>query len=611
MQAEPPFSFPDGIATLADLFRWRVRQSPAGSAYRQFNTASGAWEGFSWSDMADSVGRWRMSLQGLNLPHGSRVAILLPNGTAAVGVDLGSLTAGLVPVPLHAIDNPDSIAYILNDSEASVLVLRTRKEWEPIAASGEALPHLQLVVMLDEARDSGGEAGSAPKLVSMRSWLSAAQDDGQAPAVSAEDLAAIVYTSGTTGRPKGVMLTHRNVVANVRSALARVPATSEDVFLSFLPLSHTFERTAGYYLPIAAGSSVAYVRSVAQIAADLKIVRPTVLVSVPRIYERFFAKLQETMAGAGAVTRRLFELAVAVGWRRFSRTQAIGVEGGAAWSDEMLWPLLDMLVARKIRALFGGRLRIAVSGGAPLSSAVAHCFLGLGVPLVQGYGMTETSPVVAVNTLEDNWPDTVGHALPGVEVRIGENSELQVRGDSVMRGYWKRPQDTANIMTADGWLRTGDQASIDHGRVRIVGRIKEIIVTSTGEKIAPGDLELAITADPLFDQALVIGEGRPFLAVLAVLNPEQWKTLAAGQGIAESEAGLNGEAARKALLQRIEAATRSFPHYAVPRAVWSTLEPWTIQNSLMTPTLKLKRNNLLSRYQAEIDSLYQGRAGGR
>jgi long-chain acyl-CoA synthetase len=386
-----------------------------------------------------------------------------------------------------------------------------------------------------------------------------------------------------------------------------VVPTADDVFLSFLPLSHTFERTAGYYLPMAAGSCVVYARSVALLGEDLKTVRPTVLISVPRIYERVFAKLQEALAES-ALKTRLFEAAQAVGWRRFCQAQGLPLAEGSAWAalDPLLWPLLDRLVARTLRAQFGGRVRVAVSGGAPLSHAVARCFLGLGLPLLQGYGMTETSPVVAANGVDDNDPATVGRALPGVEVRIAGNRELQVRGPSVMKGYWKRAEDTARVLAPDGWLSTGDQAEMQNGRIRIMGRIKEIIVTSTGEKVPPGDLELAIAVDPLFEQVLVVGENRPFIACVAVVNRAEWQRLAASLGLDPAEAAsLNQPAVHKAALARIAAQTRDFARYAAPRAVFLTLEPWTIENTLMTPTLKLKRTNLMGRYAGEIEAMYR------
>ena len=249
---------------------------------------------------------------------------------------------------------------------------------------------------------------------------------------------------------------------------------------------------------------------------------------------------------------------------------------------------------------------MAVSGGAPLSHAVARCFLGLGVPVLQGYGMTETSPVVAANGVDDNDPATVGRALPGVEVRIGENRELQVRGPLVMKGYWMRPDDTSRVLTSDGWLSTGDQAEISDGRIRIMGRIKEIIVTSTGEKVPPGDLELAIAVDPLFEQVLVVGDNRPFIACVAVVNRAEWERLAGSWSIdADDVASLSLPTVQKAALARIERQAKNFARYASPRAVFLTLEPWTIENTLMTPTLKLKRNNLIALYSQEIDALYR------
>ncbi|MEO8523434.1 MAG: AMP-dependent synthetase/ligase [Caldimonas sp.] len=601
---------PSSVRTLAQLFAWRVAATPDGEAYRQFDIEAAAWVSTSWSEANRRVARWAAALSAHGLPRGARVAILLPNGLDAVCVDLAALSLALVPVPMHALDNPASIAYILSDSDASLLVAASAAQWQAIAAASLGLPSLRQVVVVRDDAAVPNDAGDAVPVLGLVEWLS-----GQAAASMAgtgtteppreDDLAALVYTSGTTGKPKGVMLTHRNVLSNVTACFARVAPLESDVFLSFLPLSHTFERTAGYYLPIAAGCCVAYARSVAQLAEDLRTVRPTILISVPRIYERVYAKLQEMLAGS-PLKRRLFESAEAVGWRRFCRRQGLAIDKpGPAALDALAWPLLDRLVARRMRDQFGGRVRVAVSGGAPLSLPIAHCFLGLALPVLQGYGMTETSPVISVNTPDDNDPATVGRALPGVEVRIGDNRELLVRGPNVMRGYWKREQDTAHSFV-DGWLRTGDQAAIEDGRIRILGRVKEIIVTSTGEKIAPVDLELAITADPLFEQAYVFGDNRPFIACVVVLAPAEWTRLAASLNLdASATASPQTEAARLAVLERITSLTRAFPRYAQPRAVWATLEPWTLENNLMTPTLKLKRNNLASHYATQIESLYR------
>jgi long-chain acyl-CoA synthetase len=599
------------VGTLRQLFEWRVARTPRREAYRFFDAASGAWVGITWQDLHRRVARFAAALSSLQLPRGARIAILLPNGVEAVCSDLAALSLGFVPVPMHALDNPASIAYILDDSGASLLLAASALQWRAIRASGIGPAGLRAVVVLTKDAEEAAGAGLVP-LFELEQWLAAgpAAIAAATPEPGPTDLAALVYTSGTTGRPKGVMLTHANVVANVKAVLQRVEAAADDVFLSFLPLSHTFERTAGYYVPIAAGCRVAFARSSKLVMQDLQTIRPTILISVPHIYERVLAATERNMESA-PLRRRLFACACNVGWRRFARAQRLplaqtsATSAGSALLDALVWPLLDRLVARKLRAVFGGRLRLAVSGGAPLPAHVAHCFLGLGVAILQGYGMTETSPVIAANAPLDNDPSTVGRPLAGVEVKLGANRELLVRGPNVTKGYWRREDDTARVLL-DGWLHTGDQADIEHGRIRIVGRVKEIIVTSTGEKIAPADLERAVTADPAYEAAYVFGDNRPFIGCVVVLSAGFWKRLAAAlaldQALPES---LEAGAARAAVLARIRDLTRDFPSYAQPRAVALALEPWTVENSLLTPTLKPKRANLAAHYAAQIDRMYQ------
>lgn len=600
--------------TLAAVWRSRVEQTPDRAAYRAFDEASGQWQTLTWALADQRVSRWRDALAALALPAGSRVAILLPNGLDAMCIDQACLALALVPVPLHAIDNPASIGYVLEDSGSALLVVAQRKQWAAIAQAGVAARALRQVVVTGDDTAPGVDLAGLPAarvpVVRLADWLAAGVPSGNHPGPKPEDLAALVYTSGTTGRPKGVKLSHRNVVANLRAVLGRVQPRIDDVFLSFLPLSHTFERTAGYYLPIAAGSCVCYARSVTQLADDLLEQQPTVLISVPRIYERVHAKLAEAVAGS-PLKARLMEAAVAVGWRRFRASQGLApdADGRPRLLDALYWPLLDRLVARPMRARFGGCVRVAVSGGAALPPAVARTFLGLGLPVLQGYGMTETSPVVAANGLDDNDPSSVGRALDGVEVRIGDNRELQVRGPSVMQGYWHREEDTARIIDADGWLATGDQAEIIDGRIFIRGRIKEIIVTSTGEKVPPVDLELALCEDPLIEQAFVVGEHKPFIGAVVVLNADEWRRLAFSLGLDwQAPASLSNEAAREAVLKRLEQRAAHFPRYAVPRAVVLSLEPWTVENTLLTPTLKLKRLNLQARFEQELAAMYAARA---
>ncbi|MBN9628373.1 MAG: AMP-dependent synthetase [Acidovorax sp. SCN 65-28] len=604
------------VQTLPQLLAYRAARTPQAEAYRAFDSSRQAWASLTWAQTAERVNTWAQALAAMQLPPAARVAILLPNGLHAMCADQATLATGGVPVPLHAIDNPGSIAYILADCEASMLIVSQAEQWEKIRAVGTPFPALRAVVITDDddAFKPTPASIDSPAVGSLAQWLTGAGQRG-APTTGmgpqADDLAAIVYTSGTTGKPKGVMLTHRNVVSDVKAVLERIAPTVDDVFLSFLPLSHTFERTGGYYLPIAAGSCVAYARSVAQLAEDLKTIRPTVLVSVPRIYERIHAKLIEKLSPT-PWKMQLYEAAQNKGWARFCAAQRLPAptpdasSQAAGWMAALPWPVLQALVAKPLLAQFGGRVRVAVSGGAPLSPTIAKCFLGLGLPLIQGYGMTETAPVVSVNALDDNDPACVGKALPGVQVRIGDNHELQVRGPIVMKGYWKRPEDTARILSPDGWLGTGDQADIVNGRIYIKGRIKEIIVTSTGEKIPPGDLELALLADPLLEQAFVVGENRPFIACVAVLNAGEWQRLAADLGLNPQAAdSLNHPSVHRAVLARIEKNTASFARYAVPRTVHLTLDPWTIENTFMTPTLKLKRNNLMAHFAEAIEGMYQ------
>lgn len=591
------------VRTLPALLRWRVAATPEGDAYRSYDEARQAWVTVSWKAFEARVQQFARALQALGLARGERVAVLLPNGLDAVCVDQAALALGCVPLPMHALDNPASIAYILADSEAAVLVADTRAHWQAIAG---AVPATLRQVVLRECGPAADDGMPVLALdVALARGAALAADAQPAAGPDEEDLAALVYTSGTTGKPKGVMLTHRNVLANVKAILQHLQPRSDDVFLSFLPLSHTFERTCGYYLPIACGACVAFARSVSQLPHDLRTVRPTVLVSVPRIYERVYAKVQATLEPS-PWRHRLFQWAQEVGWRRFARAQKLAVEqGGSPALDALAWPLLSRLVARPLLANFGGRLRVAVSGGAALSQPIAHTFLGLGLPIVQGYGMTESSPVVAANTPEDNDPATVGRVLPGVEVKIGANQELLVRGPNVMRGYWKRDEDTARALEG-GWLHTGDQAAIEDGRVRILGRVKEIIVTSTGEKIAPVDLEMALLADPLFEQAWTFGDNRPFIAAVVVLGREPWERLAHTLGLDPADpASLRAPEAVHAVLARIRELTGAFPYYAQPRAVALVREPWTVENGLITPTLKLKRSNLVARYGDLVEGLYQ------
>ena len=606
--AEIRFEALSQLKTLDQFVPTRAKIAPHTEALRQFDRRSNTWERVSYRDLDERIQQWRRAFCKMGLQHGDRVAILLPNGVDAVCCDQAVLANGYVPVPLHAIDTPGSSAFIIADSQASVLVTNRQNRWDSISLSHTAMPNLKHVIFTEES--SPEERRDGVKLWDLESWLATGHGVTEfPPAPSEDDLAAIVYTSGTTGKPKGVMLTHKNVVSNVINTLKTVYPKPGDVFLSFLPVSHTFERMAGYYLALGMGCTIVYTRSIQQLAEDFRIVRPNVIISVPRIYERIFAKVQAKLARESKFVRFLFNWAVEVGWRRFSQKYGLPTQkGGVTVFDPIVWPILERLVSKTLLNQFGGQLRIAISGGAAMNPKVAKAFCGLGLPIIQGYGMTESSPIIAGNSLTYNHPSTVGKPLPETNVRLGEGDEIQVKSPSVMKGYWNRPQATREAFTEDGWLKTGDVGEFDHeGFLKIVGRIKEIIVTSTGEKVPPADLELAIEIDPLIDQAFVIGENRPFISTIVVLNKEEWKNLATTLDLDPNDPeSLMANVTRNAVLKRIKSAAKGFPQYALPRNVYITLEPWTIDNGLITPTLKLKRKALNEKFAPQIQTLYAG-----
>ena len=416
-------------------------------------------------------------------------------------------------------------------------------------------------------------------------------------------LATLIYTSGTTGASKAVMLSHRNILWNAEAVLRRIPAYSSELFLSFLPLAHAFERTVGLYLPMMAGCTVAYARSIEQLRDDLVAVRPTAMLSVPRVYDKVYLAIQDKV-GEHGLKRRLLEATLAAGWRWFEAARGRGPAPGLG--ERLRWPLLHRLVARPVLERLGGRMRVAVSGGAPLSPEVARFFIGLGLPLTEGYGLTEAAPVVTATEPRDCVPGCVGTPLPGVEVRLGPADELFVRAPSVMLGYWQRPEDTAAAVDAEGWLHTGDIAALrEDGYLQIRGRLKEVLVTSTGHKIAPADMEMALTMDPLIEQAMVLGEGRPDLVALLVLAEKHWRRLAAELGLeANDPASLRVPAAEATLLARCGERLSEFPGYAQLHALHLSLAPWTIDEGLITPTMKIKRDSLQTRFAETIAALY-------
>lgn len=594
----------DLVRVLPELLTHHMEKRPDLPLFTFWLPTEKTWKTINVKETVEQITRWRHALVKEGLTKGDRCAMLLPNGINAILFDQSVLANALVPVPLHAVDTAGSSSYIINDSGAKLLVTGRLNRWEAIRDT-EDHPALRTVVITGEPVQEHQDGNV--RVVGLGQWLTEGNGTELPAGPEPQDLAALVYTSGTTGKPKGVMLTHRAILANVTGVLQNLCPEPEDVWLSFLPLSHTFERTTTYYTAMGFGNRVAFNRNIGLLADDLKVIRPTIMMSVPRIYEKVYDKIQDALVKKPAFVQKLFHTAVDVGYRRFCRENGLPVQGGfLSLFDPLIAGFLDKKVGAGIRGIFGGRPRIFISGGAAFNPEVSRTFLGLGINILQGYGMTETAPIMSVNKVGDNHPQTVGPALVNIEVRVGDNDELQMRGPSLMNGYWNRPADTKAVFTEDGWLRTGDQADIfSDGHIRIKGRIKEIIVTSTGEKVPPADLEQALESDHLVSQAMVVGENRPYIAALVVLNAQEWKKLAAELKLdADDPLSLDTRAARQAVLRRVKAAAAGFPNYAVPRQVRLFLEPWSIENGLMTPTLKLKRGPMRIRFADAIESLY-------
>ena len=588
--------------TLPGLFRERVARSPDEIACREWNSVSKQWSDFSWSDMARLVARYHAALGKAELSVGDRVAVQLPNCIDWVALDIAAMAAGLITVPLYPYDSLANTARILANSGARLVLVDTFEKWDALAALCSQPPTVKHV-WVRTANSSAvlSACSGGPAITLLTDALPAA-----APAPREQDLdphatATLIYTSGTTGLPKGVMLTHFAILWNCEAATKFIAPFRSDVFLSFLPLAHAFERTVGYYLPMMGGATVTYARSVETLREDLLTIRPTVLLAVPRIYERVCETIRsETQQHPikGVLVRRAAE----VGWQLREAKRRQRRAPGLPW--RLAWPLLDKIVARRVRDAFGGRLRVAVSGGASLPADIARFLMGLGLPLVEGYGLTEAAPVVTATTLDDSVPGSVGRPLHGLDIKLGEHNELLVRSPSIMKGYWQDQASTARAIDSDGWLRTGDVAEIRDGRVYISGRLGERLALSTGKKVMASTIEAAIKQDLLFEQVCVLGDGRPCLTAVILLNVLRWNSIASGLGL-DRLAPNSGDGVEMAL-RRIGAMLGHLPAYAQVRGVHLVLEPWTVQQGLLTPTLKVKRREVEEKYREEIDLLYAG-----
>lgn len=602
MYKQQDYITPVTVNNLSDLFYERVKRSANKVAYTYYDEENATWADLTWQEMAKQVELWHSAFRHEGLVKGDRVAIMMRNCPDWVVFDQAAYSLGLIVVPVYTNDRAENIRYILEDASVKVFFIEDPTHCKELIENesvfnGDGLKDLARIVT-HQAIDGYKN----PRLAQVKNWLPSYAETIERVTIEPDDLATVVYTSGTTGRPKGVMLSHNNIFMNAHAGAIFEHLDIEDVFLSFLPLSHMFERTAGYYMPMVIGARIAYARSIEQLGEDLLIIKPTIFVTVPRIFERVYNKIHDQLAKKSPVAQGLFKLAVNVGWHRFLVQQK-----RQSWHPKLLlWPLLNKLVAGKITAKLGGNLQLAVSGGAPLAPEIAKTFIGLGLTISQGYGLTETSPIVSTNKLKNNDPFSVGQTMAGVEVKLSDRGELMVKGQTVMKGYWNNDEATKEVIDSDGWLHTGDIAKIEDSHIYITGRIKEIIVLANGEKVPPSDIELAISSDSLFEQVIIIGEAKPFLAAIVTIEEENWKDFAKQIGVSPAESSLELENVKEIFLKRINDQLSEFPGYAKVIRCHVVITPWDIEGGLITPTLKLKRTEIHEKYKSKIDEMYRG-----
>jgi long-chain acyl-CoA synthetase len=599
------------------------------TALRYKDKKTKTWVDIPWEELLKRIRAMAGYLHKHGVRPGDRVAILSENRPEWAVTDLATQMLGGVNVALYTSLPADQVKYILRDSGAKLFVVSTGIQLKKAEKIFDACEDLERVVTMSEVRKDHPAYVHAWKDAMAEGadyWAEhAAELAPLADAVSPEDLSALIYTSGTTGNPKGVMLTHRNFCSNVTSALATVPFGPSDHHLSFLPLCHSFERTAGYSAVLACGAKISYAESIDTVSRNLLEVHPTVMISVPRLFERVFNVISKSVDEGPPLKKRIFDWSVEAG------KQAARVRG----KGKRIGPLLRLktrlahrLVFSKLHEKLGGNLRFAVSGGAALPRAIGEFFQAAGVIIIEGYGLTETSPVLAVNPVDAPRYGTVGHILPGVTVAIQrlsdgriigklsgedypsdlttEEGEIIVKGPNVMKGYWNNEEATREAIDADGWYHTGDVGRFDEGYLMITDRIKHMIVSKGGKNIYPGPIEERFKTVPWIDQLMVVGEGREFLTALVVPDFEALQAYAKEHGLAYGQ--IDEMLAQEPIRKLFEDVFRRYSrNAAAPEKIRDfrfITEPFTVDNGMMTPTMKLRRRAIEKRYADLIDEMY-------
>ena len=565
----------------------------------------GAWTPLSHATILERVRHMALGLATLGIAAQDRVAILSENRPEWMITDYACLCRSIVNVPIYPTLPAEQLPYLLNNSGAKAMLVSTPEQARKVASIRAQVPGLQYVIGVDAAQTDGCDLTMAEVEARGRAADSpdaAERFRAEALAVSPDQLITLIYTSGTTGNPKGVMLTQDNLFSNLSAVTNTITVQPGDVCLSFLPLSHIFERTGDYYL-FANGVKIAYAESIDTVSANMLEMRPSMMMSVPRLYEKIYARVVEGAMAGGAAKRAIFGWARRVG-EQWAQRRLAGQTPGVLLSVQ--YRIAHRLVFSKLQERTGGRLRFFVSGGAPLSPEIALFFYSAGLIILEGYGLTETSPVISCNNMQHYRIGTVGRPIPGVEIMIAPDGEILSRGPHIMLGYYNNPDATREAIDADGWFHTGDIGELRDGFLRITDRKKDIIVTAGGKNIAPQPIENRLKTNPFISQAVMLGDKRKFPSVLVVPNYDQLVPWAASQGITTST---HPELlARPAVQQKMEAEVRSslvgLASFEMPKKVALIEQDFSVERGELTPTLKVKRRVIDTTYKAMIDQLY-------
>ena len=598
---EEPMSYQN----LAEMFYKTCEKSPqqTGMMFKK----DGAYQPIKREEMRATVEKIAAGLASLGVQKEDKVILLSENRVEWSFCDYAILSNGAISVPVYPTLLPKHIQYIINDSDAKVVIVSNAEQYDKIKEIRKDIPKVETVVVIESEGVPADEALTLDGLKQKGEQFLQQNSDYITKSVASltrDDMATIIYTSGTTGEPKGVMLTHGNFLSNIEGGIKALPVGESDIFLSFLPLSHVFERMVGHFLATHVSAAVAYAESVETVPQNLQEVRPTLMASVPRLFEKIYARVVESVEEGSGLKKKLFYWAIGVGREVTAYKQKQQpLPGGLKFK----YGIASKLVFSKLQERVGGRIRFFVSGGAPLSKEIGEFFTAAGLLILEGYGLTETSPVITVNRLNKFKFGSVGIPLHNVEVKIAEDGEILTRGPHVMKGYYKKEAETREAIDEDGWFHTGDIGIFDEeGFLVITDRKKNIIVTAGGKNVAPQKIENLLITSRYIEQALVIGDKRKFCSALIVPSFETLEKYAAEQGISfRSHKELCQNSKVIELIQKeVEAVNKDLASYESIKKFILVDQPFTIESGELTPSLKVKRKIVEKNYQEQIDALY-------